>query len=249
MPLKTIPLSGWIEKPRWIRRPDATGFIRVRWQKLRLAAFARWDSWRLRNEPGEKIFLDCGSNFGQGALFFSRFFSPQDWKYILIEPNPACHPKLRRLARQRLSGRSQQGLLLPGAAWTQKGNRILYGADCGESSVGASLQPSHNRAEGVRRGQRRLSVPTFDLSKILEKVGQKKKSGPAPCLVMKLDIEGSEIPVLSHLMKCGTLRLLQALYVEWHSSFLPSGHREKVRREEASLTRRLAQQTAVRDWV
>lgn len=177
MPLKTIPLSGWIEKPRWIRRPDATGFIRVRWQKLRLVAFARWDSWRLRNEPGEKIFLDCGSNFGQGALFFSRFFSPQDWKYILIEPNPACHPKLRRLARQRLSGRSQQGLLLPGAAWTQKGSRILYGADCGESSVGASLQPSHNRAEGVPGASAGYPCQRLISVKFLKRSARKKSLG------------------------------------------------------------------------
>lgn len=229
-------------------RPDVAGFLAVQWERMRASALAWWDSFRLRHAPGEKVFIDCGSNLGQGALFFSRFFSPRHWRYILIEPNPACHAALQQVARNRLTHRGRPAQVIPRAAWTSSGNRLFYGTGNGEAAVGASLNPSHNNGvHSVLKPQARR-VPTFDLGRFLRSTFPQKPSRPNPCVVMKMDIEGAEIPVLNHLIKCGAIRRLQAVYVEWHSPYLRAGDREKVRRKELLLMRTLTRLTSARPW-
>ena len=36
----------------------------------------------------KNIFIDLGTNKGQGFLFFKKFFKMKYFEYILIEPNP-----------------------------------------------------------------------------------------------------------------------------------------------------------------
>jgi len=228
--------------------PDVAGYLAVCWERARANVLAWWDSFRLREAPGEKVFIDCGSNLGQGALFFSRFFSPRDWRYILIEPNPACHGTLRRVARQKLSHRGRPARIIPRAAWISSGERPLYGAGKGAADVGASLNPRHN--SGVQPERKRVGhmVRTFDLGRFLRDTCSHHPSRPKPCVVLKMDIEGAEIPVLSHLIRRGAIRCLQALYVEWHSPYLRTAQREKVRQKECSLMKKLAGSTSARPW-
>lgn len=245
----TTSYSGWKRKTRWIGMPDMAGCIRARWQKLRLVGCALWDSWRLRNEPGEKIFIDCGSNLGQGALFFSRFFSPRNWKYILIEPNPACHKTLRRVARQKLSHRGSPAKIIPRAAWISSGERPFYGAEKGAVDVGASLNPLHN--SGVQPVRKRVGrmVRTFDLGRFLRDTCFHNQSRPKLCIVLKMDIEGAEIPVLSHLIRSDTLNTLKVLYVEWHSKYLTGNRKMKESKNEKSLKMKASKLTKIRSWL
>jgi len=207
-----------------------------------------WDSFVLNKQPGEKIFIDCGSNLGQGALFFSRFFSPRDWRYILIEPNPACHGTLRKVARQKLSHRGRPARVIPRAAWISSGERPLYGAGKGAADVGASLNPWHNSSvQPVRKRVGRM-VRTFDFGRFLRDTCSQSPSRPKPCVVLKMDIEGAEIPVLQSLIRCGAIGCVKALYVEMHSHYLRTAERKKTKRMEDALMKALARLVPLRDW-
>ncbi len=41
------------------------------------------------------LYIDCGSNLGQGYAFFSRYLRPSRYDAILVEPNPNCMEVLR----------------------------------------------------------------------------------------------------------------------------------------------------------
>ena len=230
------------------RTPDFAGILAVRWELLRANLLAWWDSFRLSSHKGEKVFIDCGSNLGQGALFFSRFFRPREWRYVLIEPNPACHARLRRLAKEKLSHGGRPAQVIPRAAWISNGTRRLYGTQKGEAAVGASLNPGHNGGVASRKGTRFLIIPTFDLGQFLLGLFPRRSRRPAPCVVMKMDIEGAETTVLPHLLKSGSLQKLRALYVEWHSRYLVSGKRQRTRLQEVALMNSLNRHTLVRPW-
>lgn len=42
------------------------------------------------------LFLDCGSNIGQGFEYFRQHFTADHFDYELFEPNPNCLPYLER---------------------------------------------------------------------------------------------------------------------------------------------------------
>jgi len=230
------------------RCPDFLGFLAARWQILRANLLAWRDSFRLSSHKGEKVFIDCGSNLGQGALFFSRYFRPREWRYVLIEPNPACHARLRRLAKEKLSHGGRPAQVIPRAAWISNGTRRLYGTQKGEAAVGASLKPGHNGGVSPRKGTEFISVPTFDFGQFLSSLFPRGGRHSAPCVVMKMDIEGAETTVLPHLLKRGTVQSLRALYVEWHSRYLGPGPRRKIGLQEAALMNSMKCLTLLREW-
>src|SRR5262249_16291623 len=53
------------------------------------------------SEVGRGLFIDCGSNIGQGFSYFERRFPLKHFDFILIEPNPFCCDKLRSLIARR----------------------------------------------------------------------------------------------------------------------------------------------------
>ena len=56
-------------------------------------------------------------------------------------------------------------------------------------------------------------VPAIDLSKWF-----KDNFSPEDFIVVKMNIEGAEYPVLRHMIREGTLSWIDLLYIEWHSS-------------------------------
>jgi FkbM family methyltransferase len=69
--------------------------------------------------------------------------------------------------------------------------------------------PYHDAGTSSRIGEGDTMVPCFDLAKWLR---PKLRRG----VVLKMDIEGGEVPVLEHLVAEGLDSQLQELVVEWH---------------------------------
>ena len=49
------------------------------------------------------LFIDCGSNLGQGFKFFRKYFTLDIFDYILIEPNPNCIKELKKLTNKKIT--------------------------------------------------------------------------------------------------------------------------------------------------
>jgi FkbM family methyltransferase len=190
--------------------------------ELILAYFdARW-----RISPETRIlFLDLGSNTGQAFSIFSKIFSQGKVTFELFEPNPHCFEILTLLAQD-----------FPGSAkchqkavGTLNGFGLLYGLaedEGGRFSVGASLLEEHNpssREHAVR-------VEVFDFAQFLE-----ERRGEYDLVVVKMDIEGSELEVLDHLIRTKSIEIIDVLYVEFHSSFVSEDKLEIVMAREHEI--------------
>ena len=101
-------------------------------------------------------------------------------------------------------------ILTRAAAWTYDGN-VWFGDDASRSRV--------TGAKGDR------TVRCVDLAQLISEYRQQH-----PNVVLKLDAEGAEYTLLPHLISTGTDRLLQEVWVEWHS---PTDARERLEQELA----------------
>lgn len=184
------------------------------------------------NERG--LFIDCGSNVGQGFTLFERHYPLDRFDYILIEPNPHCIPHLRTLISQRNAGDRIQ--LREAAASTREQTLRFFGINDGdrdELSQGASTNRSHNSALYTADESKAIEVAAFSLSDLIAE--QARRYGT---LVLKMDIEGGECDVLEHMLDHGTPRLLRRAYVEFHAQYLVEPDATRTRAREKAIVRR-----------
>ena len=106
-----------------------------------------------------KIFLDCGSNVGQGYTHFRQKYG-EDYHYILFEPNPSCYKVLMK----------QFGML----SNVDIHEEAVCIEDCikpfeflTEYCVGGSLIKNHNSAYN-NDDKKEILVKCVDIVKIIE---------------------------------------------------------------------------------
>ncbi|RWM09961.1 MAG: FkbM family methyltransferase [Mesorhizobium sp.] len=174
------------------------------------------------------LFIDCGSNIGQGFRFFSTYYTPDKYDYVLIEPNKNCLAQLNALRAKNLSME-----IIPKAASVKDGYAELFGPPPDRSEAthqscsivldhNGSLYQSHRFAPDL--------VETFSLSQMI-----RTKRRLYDVIVLKLDVEGAEYEILDDLIRAGVHRDLYAAYVEFHSLKL----RNPARREKRALEARM----------
>ena len=172
-------------------------------------AISVWPQWdeifiheTLAFEPSSPApcILDCGANVGVASLFFKRRY-PQA-RVTAFEADPA----IAEICRRNLSSNGAGDVdVVTAAAWTSRGTTefVCEGADSGAV---ASL--------GVIAG-RTQTVPTVRLRDYLTD----------PVELLKLDIEGAELPVLEDC--AGALDAVRAMTIDLHE-FDPA-HRQTGR--------------------
>ena len=204
-----------------------------RLRKRRLARDAR--SIIARMEAGERgLFIDCGSNVGQGFTEFERHYPLDRFDYIMIEPNPHCISHLRALINMRNAGDRIQ--LREAAASTCETTLRFFGISDGnrdELSQGASTLRDHNSALYAADESKAIEVAAFSLSDLIAEQARRYRT-----LVLKMDIEGAECEVLEHMLDHGTPRLLRQAYVEFHSQYLVEPDATRTRAREKAIVRR-----------
>lgn len=160
-----------------------------------MSVWPQWDEIFLHqtlafaaSTPQPRI-LDCGANVGVASLFFKRRY-PQA-RVTAFEADPI----IADICRLNLSANNASDVeVVPAAVWTSQGTTefVCEGSDSG--SV-ASL--------GVMSGPTRR-VPTIRLRDYLHE----------PVDLLKLDIEGAELPVLEDC--AGALGHVQAMAIDLH---------------------------------
>ena len=148
----------------------------------------------LRSQNGRGLFIDCGSNLGQGFGYFRKYYPLDLYDYVLIEPNPHCLSRLAEL-RAKLTGNIE---IIGKAASTRIGEDRFYGLTEGRrgktSELGSTL-PGHNSKFYVTGENNAIKVKTFSLSDFI-----KSRRLEYSSIVLKLDIEGGEYEVLEDLI-------------------------------------------------
>ena len=205
--------------------------LRSRRLRPRVASDARQALSRLNlTERNRGLFIDCGSNIGQGFRFFSAYYTPDKYDYVLIEPNKNCLAQLNALRAENLNME-----IVAKAASVKDGYTELFGPPPDRSEAtheGCSIVLDHNAS--LYQSQRFAPdlVETFSLSQMI-----RTKRKQYDVIVLKLDVEGAEYEILDDLIRAGIHRDLYAAYVEFHSLYMRNPERREKRALEARIVR------------
>lgn len=174
-----------------------------------------------------KVFLDCGTNFGQGvSQIGQRYGLGSDWEIYLFEPNPFLRDVIQKNIIDANPGIKIE--LIP---------KAVCGKDTPET-VQFMIDPSMN----VRGGGSSIVSDKFSEKEIVDYVkvdvetvrladfishimighdviqGNTRIFDKSSCfLVVKLDIEGAEFEVLADLLQTGTAWAISDLFIEFHA--------------------------------
>lgn len=212
MPTETSARKSLRKYFRW---QNYAYFLQWRLKVLRVRLNAAGSTRKLRQEGSKGLFVDCGSNLGQGFDFFSRFYSPEFFDYVLFEPNPYCF-ELLRLKIDKLEGHCIQ--LFQKAISVAEGKLNFYGLEedeGGKYSVGGSVLRQHNSKSYEASEERSIMVNTISFSDFIKKQSQNYST-----IIVKMDIEGGEYPVIEDLLSTGLFNSIDTFYIEFHSQYM-----------------------------
>lgn len=165
----------------------------------------KWDAehlfkQRLRQLSSDDIVIDCGANLG---VFTSKFANTGAMVHA-FEPDPHCFSILEK----KFSGVRNVSLHNQ-AVGVEPGSITLFRAkdfetDPDKFSVSSSVYASKNSVDSSNS----ISVEQIDLIDFIKKL-------PSISL-LKVDIEGAEVPLLEKLLDSGVIDKVQQTFVETH---------------------------------
>lgn len=152
------------------------------------------------------VFIDLGCYDGDTILQFRNWkalaYPPDvDWIVYGFDPNPNFIKAWQRHERS-------DTIFQQKAAWVEEGEiEMTIGKPAYSSTV---MKQKVNWGKGMT-----LKVPCFDFSTWLEQFR-------GDHVLLKFDIEGAELPVLTKMMEDGTDDIPTLTMVEWHDGKMPT---------------------------
>jgi len=195
-----------------LRRPDRAGpgwanvagfrmrYLEAEWMRyLYREVFAEREYWFTSDNP-RPVILDCGSNIGMAILFFKALYPDAD--ITAFEPAPwACSA-----IEETIRANDLRDVALHNAALAEsEGSIELFHDPSHPGSAVMSVYRERMPGETVR-------VPAVRLSRYVTK----------PVDFLKLDVEGSELPVLRDLVASGTIGQIRQMVIEFHHHLSPT---------------------------
>jgi FkbM family methyltransferase len=194
-----------------LRRPDPAGpgwadvagfrmrYLEAEWMRfLYREVFAEREYWFATDNP-RPVILDCGSNIGMAILFFKALYP--DCEITAFEPAPwAC-----AAIEETIAANGLQGVTLHNAALAETDGALELFHDPAHPGS-AVMSVFEDRMPGEK-----VSVPAVRLSRYIS----------APIDFLKLDVEGSELPVLRDLVASGTISRIGQMVIEFHHHLSP----------------------------
>lgn len=181
-----------------------------------------------------KVFVDCGTNLG---VVLNRFINElPDHDFYAFEPNKELMPSIHQQVER--ADRSPRVEISPSAVWTHDGTIDLFLGHHESSTVmpGKRVPPMYDQQIDYSSP---VSVQATDFSAWL-----RRTVAPDDHVVVKMDIEGAEYPVLTKLVADGTINLISVLYIEWHYDRFPA----MSRADHDQLVAAVSDFVDVRDW-
>ncbi|MEO8381601.1 MAG: FkbM family methyltransferase [Acidobacteriota bacterium] len=156
------------------------------------------------------LVVDCGANVGLAAAYLADRYRPTEM--VCFEPNPALLPILRA----RCSGLEPVCRIIGAAVWVANGWGDLF-LGHPESSTVVSGKVSAPGYDPPIDYSSPLRVPTIDFAAWLRVTARRFER-----IIIKMDIEGAEYPVLERLVETRAIKVIDRLLVEWHFSRFPT---------------------------
>jgi len=156
------------------------------------------------------VFIDVGANNGNAFRFFNKYFSDNQFDYILIEPNKFLKNKLNKLKKKNIK-------IIHKAAHIKDGNCLFYNFSNKNSNSLESgmIKINHDWHLSLNDKKKGIKIKTFNFSDFLTKLKKKYK-----IIIVKMDVEGSEYKILNHLFLKNTLNFINFLFIEFHAVYI-----------------------------
>jgi len=156
-----------------------------------------------------KIFIDCGYYVGKALEYYAPLMD-ETWKVYAFEPYENLPTNENRFPFEVE--------LIRKAVWTHDGKTRFRIGGRNDSSHISDLHPESSGTEDI--------VDCINFSRFVKEL-------PDTTIVVSMDIEGAEFPVLEKMLKDGTAKKITLLDIEFHHRVL----KDKTP-EDASLLRR-----------
>jgi FkbM family methyltransferase len=161
----------------------------------------------LEVEPGS-VMIDCGANVGDVTSLFARAGAT----VYAFEPNPMCYSILSKRFRAMLMVHCfNKGVMDRRCTLTLRTPAPHGQWDAIEMTVAASFMSG---ALADEHAIQEVEIECIDLDQFIRSLNQRVR-------LLKLDIEGSELKVLNHLMDTGAIELIDLVVVETHERQMP----------------------------
>jgi len=156
----------------------------------------------------KNLFLDCGSNLGQGFEEFKNMFGIDNIDYHLFEPNPFCFQELTK----KYSQVSYITLHNTAVGIEDKTVQFYYKNNF---DVGGTVVFEHGNNLFSNTRSHLTSVTCINLINHIQHVLKFYDK-----IFMKLDIESAEYDILEKLIETKLIHNLSKLFVEFHSQYM-----------------------------
>lgn len=146
-----------------------------------------------------KIFLDCGGNLGRAVQAFLKTYQDSaEYEVFSFEPQIRLNTFYEDIVSDRIH-------LINKAVWTKNGSIEFHYTT---NVKGSTIFLDYATAEGIVKSE---EVPCIDFSAW---IAQNFKRDDY--IILKMNIEGAEYPVLEKMASDGTLTYINELYVSPH---------------------------------
>jgi FkbM family methyltransferase len=180
----------------------------------------------------KRVFIDCGSNLGQGLHRLCRDLSVNnEWEIHCFEVNPKTFEILKTNVQNNnwLTNYCSNVHLHNQAVWVKNELKQLTLEYCPfeKGWIGGAtniMEQNYNRPPGVQEWQIKDAEEKVECIDFAEFV--KNNFTKDDYIVCKMDIEASEYEVIEHLHNNNVLNYFNTLYVEWHNWILHNQYQE-----------------------
>lgn len=146
-----------------------------------------------------KIFLDCGGNLGRAVrAFLKTYKDATEYEIFSFEPQVRLNKFYEGLLSDRIH-------LINKAVWTHDGKVEFHYT---KNVKGSTIFTDYATDEGIVKTARVLCI---DFSAWVM-----RKFNPDDYIILKMNIEGAEYPVLEKMTTDGSLHYINELYVSPH---------------------------------
>jgi FkbM family methyltransferase len=175
------------------------------------------------------LFVDWGGHNGSSVRKFRRDFDPkQRFDIVSFEPNPAYADAFTGFTRHTL---------IPAAVWIANDSLDFYlnREDGDGSTLFRHKLTRHEGWYGELDRHSPIKVAAIDLSAWL-----RTHCRPGDYVILKLDVEGAEYPLLRKMIRDGTIDLIDELLIEWHWDRVRISHEEHASLVDQLTARRIS---------
>jgi len=177
------------------------------------------------------VFLDCGSNHGQGFEHFRKIYHT-GFHYMLFDANRFCCEFLHNKYKD-----DPTIVIYNNAIYSQAGKKTFTFRS--EDDVGGSLVDVHNSAykdyfylSSIDKLEScKQTVNCIDINALINNLLSKIYNN----IIIKMDIESAEYDVLESMIEHGTIKKVKKMYIEFHTKFMLSKDREQYIQREYNI--------------